>query len=391
MMRRLSPARQWFTHLRHTRAGRWVLRWRVLGWLVRVVPLVWLIGQVAPAPMRAPLLPPQTVEVVHPHLCIHTRLIDEVPEYRMQQTFIALREMGAPTVVEFFPWAYVERAAGQDDWSQPDKIFRHARTQGVSIIARMGFVPEWARADQPDSTFNTLPDSAFEPFAAFSARFAARYADQLAGLIVWNEPNLSFEWGFRPPDPAAYARLLSVVYPAVKAAAPAVPVMGGALAPTVEPLGSPHALDDLLYLRAMLEAGAGAHMDALAVHTYGFTHPHDAPPAPDRLNFRRVELLRAVLDEYGLTALPISITETGWNDHPRWAQAVTPAQRIDYTLGAYRWAAQHWPTVRHVCLWMFRTPRPTASHPDYFTLVTPDFDLKPIYHALKAYGTGEAD
>lgn len=379
MRLRLRP-RQWFAAARPA-----------LGWFIRAGVALWLIGQLAPAPMRAPLGDPQTVEVVRPHLCIHTRLIDEVPEYRMQQTFIALREMGVGTVVEFFPWAYVERSPGADDWSQADKIFAHAGNQGVRVIARMGLVPGWARQDDPDSTLNTLPDSAFDDFAAYSARFAARYADHLDGIIVWNEPNLSFEWGFRPVDPLVYARLLETVYPAVKAVAPDVPVLGGALAPTLEPLGSPHALDDLLYLTALMQAGAGEYMDALSVHTYGFTQPPEAAPAPDVLNFRRAELIQQVLADHGHADMPVYITETGWNDHPRWAQAVTPAQRIDYTLGAYRWAAQEWPWAREVCLWMFRTPRPTYSYPDYYTLVTPDFDLKPIYHALKAYGTGETE
>lgn len=366
-------------------AGFWV-------WLMRAGLLLGVLSVLTPPPMRTlPDGPPQSVEVVHPQLCVHTRLIDEVPEYRMQQTFIALREAGIGTIVEFFPWAYVEGRQGVYDWGQVDRIFRHARHQGVRIIARVGFVPAWARADQPDSTFNTLPDSAFEAFADYAAALAARYADHLDGVIIWNEPNLAFEWGFRPPDPQAYTRLLTVSATRIKAAAPDVPVLGGALAPTLEPAGSPHALNDLVYLEAMLQAGAAQVMDGLAVHTYGFTHPHDAPPAPDALNYRRAELLHDLLAAYGHPDLPIYITETGWNDHPRWTQAVSPAQRIEYTLGAYRWADQHWPWARRVCVWAFRYPRPSGSYPDYYTLVTPEFDLKPIYHALRAYGTGQTD
>jgi len=302
-----------------------------------------------------------------------------------------MREMGVGTVVEFFPWAYIEGSRGEYGWSQADKIFKHARNQGVRIIARMGFVPGWARpdqSDQPPTTLNTLPDDAVDDFAAFTAVFAARYADQLDGIVIWNEPNLSFEWGFRPVDPVAYTRLLAASYAAIKAVAPDVPVLGGALAPTVEPIGSPNALNDLIYLDGMLNAGAGQVMDGLAIHTYGFTQPHDAAPAPDRLNFRRAELIHASLVDYGFGDLPIYITETGWNDHPRWSQAVTPSERIAYTLGAYQLAEERWPWADKVCLWVFRYPAPTNSYPDYYTLSTTDFELKPLYYALQAWGTG---
>lgn len=391
MMRLLLVFRQWLQASRRSNVGQIVFRWNTIFWIVRVALFFGLLGYIVPAPVRAPLGEPQTVHVIHPQLCVHTRLIDEVPEYRMQQTFIAIREMGVGTIVEFFPWAYIEGSPGVYGWSQADKIFKHARNQGVRIIARMGFVPAWARPEspnQPPTTLNTLPDEAFDEFAAFSARFASRYADQLDGIIIWNEPNLSFEWGFRPVDPIGYTRLLELSYAAIKNAAPDVPVLGGALAPTIEPLGSPNALDDLIYLDQMLTAGAGQVMDGLAMHTYGFTHPYNAEPAPDKLNFRRAELIHNVLVDHGLGDFPVYITETGWNDHPRWAQAVTPSQRIEYTLGAYQLAENEWPWAKKVCLWVFRYPAPTNSYPDYYTLSTTDFDLKPIYYALKAYGTG---
>lgn len=392
MMRFFPPLRQWFHAARRSELGEFLWRPRTVFWLLRVVVFVWLVSHIAPAPVRAPLGAPQTVNVRHPQLCIHTRLIDEVPEYRIQQTFIAMREMGVGAIVEFFPWAYIEGSPGNYGWSQADKIFKHAENQGVRIIARIGLVPGWARPDQPDqqpTTLNTLPDDSFDEFGAFAALFAARYADQLDGIILWNEPNLAFEWGFRPVSAVDYTRLLEISYPLIKAAAPDVIVLGGALAPTVEPLGSPNALDDLVYLQQMLDAGAADFMDGLAMHTYGFTQSHDAPPAPDRLNFRRIELSHQILVDHGLPDFPVYITETGWNDHPRWSQAVTPSQRIEYTLGAYQLAEADWPWAKKVCLWVFRYPRPANSYPDYYTLATTDFDLKPIYYALKAYGTGE--
>ena len=135
----------------------------------------------------------------------------------------------------------------------------------------------------------------------------------------------------------------------------------------------------------MYEAGAAAYFDGLAAHTYGLTFSPEFEPDPSVLNFRRIELVRQVMLDYGDGDKSIYITETGWNDHPRWTQAVRPGQRIQYTLDALQFAEDNWPYVEVVGLWAFRFPAPTKSHMDYFTLVTPEFIAKPIYTELKKY------
>lgn len=365
---------------------------RLITRLVLILLLLWLLDVLRPAPVRVQLTGGQTVQAVHDHVCVHTRLIDEVEEWKIQESLALVRHMGAGTIVEFFPWAYLEPQRGQYDWRQADRIIRHARDQGVRVIARLGLVPAWAREPepgQPPTTLNTLPDAAFADFAAFAAAFAARYQNTIAHFIVWNEPNLAFEWGYQPVDPLRYARLLAVTAPAIRAAHPGAIILGGALAPTLEPPGSPHGWDDRLYLAALYEAGAADHFDALAVHTYGFTAPADAAPEAAALNFRRVEVLRAVMEQYGDSATPVYITESGWNDDPRWTNAVKPSQRVAYTLDALH-RAETWPWLETLCLWVFRTPAPLYSYPDHFALVTPDFYPRPIYHAVRAYALGAA-
>src|SRR5688500_15243017 len=147
-------------------------------WLVRAYILFNIIGLLAPAPPRAPLDVPQIVETVKPQVCVHTRLIDEVFEWKIQRSLQMTREMGADTIVEFFPWAYAEPSKGQYSWSSFDRIVKHARNQGLHIIARMGLVPGWARPDREgqQTTLNYLPDESFAEFADFVAMFAGRYA-----------------------------------------------------------------------------------------------------------------------------------------------------------------------------------------------------------------------
>ncbi len=357
----------------------WYLRSEVAG--------VILANLTAPGP-RATLGPQQTVEIQKTQVCVHTRLIDEVWEWKIQHSLQLVREMGADTIVEFFPWAYIENTQDRYDWESADRIVRHAQNQGLQIIARMGYVPLWARPNVEDqfSTLNYLPEDSFDDFADFVVDFATRYAGVIDQIIIWNEPNLAFEWGYRPVDPQGYVNLLQAVYEPVHQANPNVIILAAALAPTLEPEGSPNGLNDLLYLDAILKAGAADYFDALAIHTYGFTESPQEQPEPDVLNFRRAELLHNILHNY--TDKPVYITETGWNDHPRWTKAVRPAQRIQYTLEALEWAEQEWPWAEKLCLWAFRYPAPTLSYPDNFTFITPEFQIKPIYYAVQDYARG---
>ncbi|MEL7433859.1 MAG: beta-galactosidase [Chloroflexota bacterium] len=357
-------------------------------WTIRIASLFILLSVLHPPSPRAVLeTPNRTVDAVHDHVCVHTRLIDEPVEWVIQRSLQLVREMGATTIVEFFPWAYIESQRGQYDWQQTDRIVRHAENQGIEIIARMGFVPEWARPDE--STLNYLPDDSYDEFANFVAIFAERYAGHIDDIIIWNEPNLAFEWGFRVPDPMDYVRLLEAVYTPVHAANPNVTIHAGALAPTLEPAGSPNGLMDTRYLEGMYAGGASEYFDALAIHTYGFTYPADAPPDENVLNFRRAELLLDIMAENGDADKPVYITEMGWNDHPRWIQAVRPSQRSQYTVDAFELADSEWEQVEAMCVWAFRYPVPTLSYPDNYTLVTTDFQIRPIYYALQAYARGE--
>lgn len=376
--------------IRATSAYPALHRW--LPWLIRALVAWALVGVLVPAPPRAPLGPDQTVETTQPRLCMHTRLIDEVDEWKLQKSLALVREMGAGTIVEFFPWAYIENSENSYDWSRVDRIVKHARNQRIHIIARLGLVPEWARKKGDTSaeftTLNTLPEAAYPDFARFVADFAARYAGLIDDLIIWNEPNISFEWGYQRVDPAGYARLLQAVYTPAHIANPNVVILAAGLAPTLEPPGSAAGLNDILYLDELYKAGAKEYFDALAIHTYGFTTPPDDPPAFDKLNFRRAELLRDVMVRHGDRFKPAMITETGWNDNPHWTKAVSPSQRIADTIGALQWANDHWVWLDRMCFWVLRYPLPTLSYPDNYTFVTTTFQPKPIYFAVQAFARG---
>jgi hypothetical protein len=373
----------------------WLVRHALVrrrAWVLRGLLVLAIFTWARPPRPTVKLGPPQTVATQHPRLCVHTRLTDEVEAWKVLRTLELVRLMGAPTIVEYFPWAYHEGEPERFDWGHADMVVDYALNQGLTVIARLGgLVPAWVR-EQPGgaATADTLlPPERFADFGDYVYAFVEHFRGRVPAIIIWNEPNVTLEWGFRPVDPEAYVELLKVAYARAKQADPGVQVLAGALAPTLEPEESELGLNDLVYLERMYAAGAADYFDALAVHAYGLSYPPDEAPAPDLLNFRRVELWRAIMVAHGDGHKPMALTESGWNDSPRWTRAVTPGARIDYTLAGYEWAEQHWPWMQVVCTWAFRYPKPQNSYGDYFTFVSPEFVAKPIYDAVRQWATGD--
>ena len=356
------------------------------------VPLICVIVLALLARSNRPWVefgPPQQVVSVNPKIGVHTRLTDEVEPWKVQHTWEMVREMGASWAVEYFLWAAHEPARGVYDWAHADLVVDHATNQGVKLIARLGYVPEWARP--PKSSPLLLTEEHYADFARFVAEFARHFRGRVGQIVIWNEPNLSQEWGYRPVDPAAYTAMLCQAYAAAKAANPDVQILAGALAPTLAPPGSEWGLNDLDYLQGMYDAGAKLCFDVLAVHAYGWTFSPDEPASPDAVNFNRVELVREIMVRNGDGDKHINITEGGWNDHPRWTKAVRPAQRAAYTVRAYQKVLAEWPWVDALSIWAFRYPRPARTYQDNFTFVDGEFQPKPIYLAVQNYAAGREE
>ncbi len=353
--------------------------------IVSLLVLAWMTSLIKPPPVLVTLGEQQAVRTRNDLAGVHTRFVDEVEPWKIKRGLEMTREMGAPWVVEFFPWPYYEKSKGVFDWRAADQIVDHANRQGLTVIARLGFVPEWARPREmggAPTTFTYLDREGYRHFADFAAAFAAHFSGRVAHVIVLNEPNLNFEWGLRRVDPAGYAELLRAVYPAVKRANPGMQVLAGALAPTLEQ-NRDVALNDLTYLEELYAAGAQDFFDALAIHNYGQTAAPGEAPAPDKINFRRAELLRQIMVAQGDADKPAFITETGWNDAARFVNGVSPAQRIRYTLDALAYAKTEWTWARCVAIWVFKLPAPAQGYRDAFTLVTPGLEPLPIYDELR--------
>jgi polysaccharide biosynthesis protein PslG len=120
------------------------------------------------APRALHLPPQQTVATTNAKLGIHTRLTGVGDEAYIRRSLEQVREMGAGWIVDLFPWAYVQpRSRYGYDWAGADMVVQHARRQGLTIVARLDIVPEWARSCSRAS--RSVSDS-----SALSGRAAGR-------------------------------------------------------------------------------------------------------------------------------------------------------------------------------------------------------------------------
>jgi len=107
----------------------------------------------------------------------------------------------------------------------------------------------------------------------------------------------------------AYARLPKVAYCRAKEADPNVVVLSAPLAITLGDASMRGNHNDLVFLEQMYQAGAADYFDVLSANAFDLDLPPEDPPDPNVLNFRRIELDRALMEEYGNADKPLWIDE----------------------------------------------------------------------------------
>ncbi|MGH2354281.1 MAG: cellulase family glycosylhydrolase [Chloroflexota bacterium] len=319
----------------------------------------------------------------------------EVELWKKQQTFKMIQEAGIGWVKQQFPWEEIEqsrkgefydRKYDQDAWGKFDEIVTLAEEAGLKLIVRLDRPPEWARSDKnrPES-----PPEKFEDFGDFAFTVASRYKGRVEHFQLWNEPNLGEEWRGEA-DPAEYVELLKIGYERVKEANPQALVLSAPLAINMEQ--GPLHLNEIDFLDQMYVAGGRPYFDILAANAYGMDKPPSDPPSKDTLNFRRVELLRQVMEKHDDANKAVWFNEYGWNasppDMPKedllWKR-VTEKQQAEWTVEGVQRARRDWPWAGVFCTWYFRHVGdiPPTKSEYYFRLVDPDFTPRPVYNAVK--------
>jgi hypothetical protein len=360
-------------------------------------PALLAAGSAAAACAPAPPPPARTI----PHADVppwgtNTFLHKEVELWKKQRTIKMIQEAGIVWVKQHFPWEDIEQPRkgqfydvkyNQGTWDKYDEIVKLTEEAGLRLIVRLDRPPAWARSDKQHPE---RPPENFDDYGDFAAAVAARYRGRVNHFQIWNEPNLGEEWTGKP-DAAEYVRLLKIGYQRIKEANPEAVILSAPLAINTEQ--GPLHLNELDFLDQMYQAGAKPFFDVLSANAYGMDRPPADPPAKNVLNFRRVELLRQVMEKHGDTNKAVWFNEYGWNAAPRempkeqliW-QRVTEKQQADWTVEGVQYGRRNWPWAGVFCTWYFRQVGdiPPAKAEYYFRLVDPDFTPRPVYNAIKA-------
>jgi hypothetical protein len=181
--------------------------------------------------------------------------------------FPKMKAMGGRWVRTDFYWPQIETSLGVYNWTFYDGLVDAAAANGLKVLPTLDYGAGWDGSyyNNSDKHLPVHPDWFGQFAAAVVARYKVRDPGVVAAVEIWNEPNGL--WAASPLDRgAAYANLLKTVYPTIKAANPAVVVVGG-----VEEL---HGTDDTTgttpadFLTNVYNAGAGGSFDAWGLHPY---------------------------------------------------------------------------------------------------------------------------
>jgi len=264
-----------------------------------------------------------------------------------------LRATGATIARTDALWERTEPAPPHDgvhhyDWAFDDGIVSALAAHDLRWFPIVDYAPAWASLDP--SVLHSPPASDAN-YAAFAGALAARYGPggafwrehpQLTPLPVqayeiWNEPDNPEFWA-PEPNPPAYAGLYAAASTAINAADPSAVVLVGGL---TNPPG---------FIPAMLTADPSLRdrIEGVAIHPYAYD--------PAAL-LGRVARARAALDAYGMTQVPLYVTEFGWTTSPRGSLDYVPArQRPGYIESAIQQLAASGCDLRSVILYTWATP-----------------------------------
>ncbi|NOZ48723.1 MAG: O-antigen ligase family protein [Chloroflexi bacterium] len=259
-------------------------------------------------------------------------------------------------------WNEVQPQADVWRWQGLETSLDAAQQQGLAVLLLLDGSPAWAR-ETIDADNPLAPPGDIRAFGHFAAQVAQQAQGRVLAYQIWDEPNIAPHWGARWVDAAAYARLLREAALSIHQVDARAQIVLATLAPTTADDGAN--LSDLDYLRQLYEQKAAAWFDIVGANALGFDLPPDAMPAADRLNFRRPELLYAIMAAQGDAAKPLWITSWGWWV-PSAAQASSPwgqieAEALPATVQqAWDWAQTHWPWAGPMA-WTSYWPSPTAD------------------------------
>jgi hypothetical protein len=249
------------------------------------------------------------------------------------------------------------------DWAFDDEITSSLAQHGLRWLPIVDYSPPWASVD---AALLHSPPASPANYAAYAGALAARYGVDgtfwrlhpalpqlpVQQFEIWNEPDNPEFWA-PSPNAGDYASLYLAARAAIHTADPTAAVIVGGL---TNPPG---------FIPALVAADPSlpAQVDGVAIHPYAY-----APAAV----LGRVARARAALDAYGMTRVPLYVTEFGWTTSPAGAlDYVAAGQRPGYIESAIEQLAVSGCGLDSVVLYTWTTPDAGPTDPQQWFGVDP--------------------
>jgi len=311
-----------------------------------------------------------------------------------------VRLMSYSHIKQTFAWRDLEPLKDTWDWEQADRIMDEVERRDLKVIARLGQVPDWAQpedyreANIEEDERHDVPAEDMDDWRNYCFTVADRYKDRsIVAYQIWNEPNLTREWGNQRPDPAEYVEVLAVCSDAIREADPEAILISAGLAPTGN--NDDIALPDDVFLDGMYRNDFQQYIDVVGVHAPGFAVPEYGPDDAEQdgrgrwFTYRRIEDLRKIMIQYDDAQRQMAVMEFGYttdtqNPDYSW-YAVTEDEQAELLLRAYDYAIENWrPWIGLMSLIYLPSPGWTPENEEYWWAISkPDTGVhRPAFFAL---------
>lgn len=297
-------------------------------------------------------------------------------------------------------WIRVEFIASGDTipYAAYDQLVNRANAYGIQILGLLTYQTKAWNSDSSLWNDDTWQDS----FRDRCVEIVEHYHDSPGGPIafweVWNEPD-----SLGSMTAVKFARMLSIVYPAIKAVDPAATVVSGGL---TSYWSAPYTYMQTVYNSTYFQdynATYGNYpFDIFALHPYAWT----SDPSSYIVNgMNGTYGMRRLLNNYGDSYKRIWFTEFGWNSSPTASSSINPGgdetynewlqaeycdhaftvdQALTYTTSPYE---DFGPYVEKTFLFCYKDfDLGTPETREMFGTVRMDYARKPMFYRLKARG-----
>ncbi|MDX1995381.1 MAG: hypothetical protein SF029_23560 [bacterium] len=289
--------------------------------------------------------------------------------------------------------------------------------KGLKVLLSVVTAPDWAR-EPGVSVESEGPPANPQDYADFVVSLLEEFPGKIHAIEVWNEMNIDREWlSVEGLSPANYVELLLVTYEAVRAVDPGIIIVTGALSPTggLNQGGIDRAIDDFVFLEALVNAGMLDYADCVGAHHNGYnispSVTWDNVPEDSTAQFRgpfdnahHSWSFRSTLQTYANIArqvdpdMRLCVTEFGWatmeglgEGYPQnfeFALDNTLEEQAEWTIEALN-NMEEWDIVWLAFIWNLnygpQTNFDTSNDNTPYSIIGLNYSRRPVFDAIIAW------